>query len=77
MRHHGTGTHDVIADDGEVDHAAGIDDRRLRIGEDSEVGGFEHEEALDPFAIEAGEVRSERRLERDDADGRGHASKAS
>ena len=42
-----------------------------RIGEDGEVGGFEHEEALDPFAIEAGEVRSERRFERDDADGCG------
>ena len=44
MGHHGAGADHVIAEEGEVDHAAGIDDRGLRIGEDGEVGGLEHEE---------------------------------
>ena len=73
--HDGTGADHVVAEEGEVDHAAGINDGGLRIGEHGEVGGLEHEEALDPFAVEPGEVRSERWFVLDDADGFGHPTK--
>ena len=66
-----------LPEQGEEDHAAGVDDGGHRIGEDGKIGGFEHEEALDPFAIEACEVRSERWFERHDADGCGQEAQPS